>query len=114
MSSCNSRILKVRLSASCRICQSIVSYLQTTLSVGKFRSPITTLLPGVCPPESEVATFQAVLPDTWDGNLRPLVLQFAGTGDHYFWRRRTLMAKPLVKERKVGSIILGEEQRINL
>lgn len=73
---------------------------------GKFQSPITTLLPGACPPESEVAHFQVVLPDTWDGNLRPLVLQFAGTGDHYYWRRRTLMAKPMVKERKVGSIIL--------
>ena len=52
---------------------------------------------------------KAVLPEKWDkSGSRPLVLHFAGTGDHYFWRRRTLMAKPMVKEKKVGSIILGK------
>lgn len=83
---------------------------------GEFRSPICDMLPGVLPPESEVAYFQAVLPEKWKNKAddktnwveghRPLVLQFAGTGDHYFWRRRTLMAKPLIKEMNIGSIII--------
>uniref|UniRef100_A0A1B6F594 Uncharacterized protein n=1 Tax=Cuerna arida TaxID=1464854 RepID=A0A1B6F594_9HEMI len=30
----------------------------------------------------------------------------AGTGDHYFWRRRQLIAKPLLKEAGIGSILL--------
>jgi hypothetical protein len=65
------------------------------------------ILPEVCPPECARAHFQAVLPEVWPGPGRPVVLQLAGTGDHFFWRRRTLMAKPLVKERGVGSILLG-------
>jgi hypothetical protein len=65
------------------------------------------ILPDVCPPECARAHFQAVLPEVWPGPGRPVVLQLAGTGDHFFWRRRTLMAKPLVKERGVGSILLG-------
>lgn len=74
---------------------------------GQFQSPIETILPDICPQECKTAHFQAVLPEKWDNSgSRPLVLHFAGTGDHYFWRRRTLMAKPLVKERKIGSIIL--------
>lgn len=36
---------------------------------------------------------------------RPLVVQFAGTGDHFYWRRRKLMAEPLAEE-GVASIIL--------
>jgi hypothetical protein len=28
------------------------------------------------------------------------------SGDHYFWRRRRMMALPMVRERGIGSIIL--------
>jgi len=83
---------------------------------GEFRSPICDLLPGILPQEGHIAYFQAVLPEKWKNKAddrnhwmegkRPLVLQFAGTGDHYFWRRRSLMAKPLIKEMNVGSIII--------
>lgn len=73
---------------------------------GEFDSPIVQHLPGVCPKESEKARFQAVLPERWNTRLKPLVLHFAGTGDHFFWRRRVLMAKPMVKERNIGSLIL--------
>jgi hypothetical protein len=83
---------------------------------GEFRSPICELLPGVLPEESQVAYFQAVLPEKWKNRAddrnnwpegkRPMVLHFAGTGDHHFWRRRTMMAKPLIKEMNVGSIII--------
>jgi len=83
---------------------------------GEFMSPICDLLPGILPRESEVVYFQVVLPDKWKNKAndqdrwlegkRPLVLHFAGTGDHFFWRRRSLMAKPLIKEMNVGSIII--------
>ena len=76
---------------------------------GEFKSPLAELVPGVLPPESVTAHFQAVLPHTWSGRWKPLVVHFAGTGDHFFWRRRTLMAKPMIKERNIGSIILGDK-----
>lgn len=78
-----------------------------TLIDGHFESPLAEILPEVLPPECRRAHFQAVLPEHWPANGdRPVVLQLAGTGDHFFWRRRTLMAKPLVKERGVGSLLL--------
>jgi len=41
-------------------------------------------LPGVVPKESEAAHFQIMLPKkwTWKHNLKPVVVQYAGTGDH--------------------------------
>ena len=56
---------------------------------------------------------QAVLPERWNTRLKPLVLHFAGTGDHFFWRRRVLMAKPMVKERNIGSLILGRNNLVD-
>ncbi|KJE97436.1 hypothetical protein CAOG_07296 [Capsaspora owczarzaki ATCC 30864] len=37
---------------------------------------------------------------------QPILIQLAGTGDHYFWRRRHLLAKPLLHDSGIGSIIL--------
>ncbi len=37
---------------------------------------------------------------------RPVCIQFAGTGDHFFYRRRHLMALPMVRERGIASVIL--------
>lgn len=74
---------------------------------GYFPAPLLNHLPEVCPKEIGTANFQAVLPSDWpSGGPKPVVLQFAGTGDHYFWRRRNMMALPLAREQKVGSIIL--------
>jgi len=74
---------------------------------GHFTTPVMNYLPEICPAEIGQAHFQAVLPHDWSSSSsRPVVLQFAGTGDHYFWRRRNLMALPLAKEHGVGSIIL--------
>nr|CAG4645618.1 EOG090X08BF [Lynceus sp. MCZ IZ 141354] len=75
---------------------------------GHFESPFAQHLPGLVPLESEKAYFQILLPRTWKwkNNLKPVCLQLAGTGDHYFWRRRTLMAKPLLKEHNIASILL--------
>lgn len=74
---------------------------------GHFISPLVHYLPDVVPKESHKAYFQILLPTTWrHPRLKPMCLHLAGTGDHKFWRRRTLVAKPLLKESCVGSIIL--------
>lgn len=80
-----------------------------TVLEGQFTSPLANHLPEVCPKKVETAYFQAVIPKSWSNDntlLKPLVLQFAGTGDHFFWRRRKLMALPLAREHSIGSIIL--------
>jgi len=77
---------------------------------GEFNSPILRFLDDdIIPPEVQTSHFQAILPKAWTSQseqFRPLVLQFAGTGDHYYWRRRGLMAVPMLRERGVGSIII--------
>ncbi|XP_046453039.1 protein ABHD18-like [Daphnia pulex] len=75
---------------------------------GHFQSPFAHHLPGLVPEESETAHFQMLLPKKWNwsNGLKPMVVQLAGTGDHFFWRRRILMGKPLLNEWNVGSIIL--------
>ncbi|XP_076446925.1 protein ABHD18-like [Babylonia areolata] len=74
---------------------------------GHFTSPFTHHLPGIMPKEVETATFQMILPKQWkDSKHKPMCIHLAGTGDHYFWRRRLLMAKPLLKESGIASILL--------
>ncbi|XP_063606731.1 protein ABHD18-like [Penaeus indicus] len=72
----------------------------------EFVSPFVEQLPGLLPKESEKATFQFVYPKTWRTHLRPTCLHLAGTGDHGYWRRRMLMAKPLLEESGIASIML--------
>lgn len=74
---------------------------------GYFLSPFDLYLPDLLPTESKNAHFQMILPRKWHSNqFKPVCLHMAGTGDHYFWRRRELLAKPLVQEGGVASIIL--------
>ncbi|XP_048482294.1 protein ABHD18 [Plutella xylostella] len=74
---------------------------------GFFTSPLERLLPGLVPEAARSAHFQVVLPAQWrDPNSKPVCLHLAGTGDHFFWRRRNLMVKPLLKEAGIGGIIL--------
>lgn len=76
---------------------------------GHFISPFGQYLPDLVPDESKKAYFQVLIPKAWDqdnSEFRPMVLHMAGTGDHYYWRRRNLIAKPLLKESNIGSIIL--------
>ncbi|GAB6026012.1 hypothetical protein CHUAL_011975 [Chamberlinius hualienensis] len=73
---------------------------------GHFRTPFADYLPDVVPKESQTAYFQMLLPKQWRTHLKPVCLFLAGTGDHHFWRRRNLLAKPLLKESGIGSIIL--------
>lgn len=49
---------------------------------GRFHSPFEHHCPGLLPPQSELAYFQALLPTRWPGRLRPTVVHLAGTGDH--------------------------------
>nr|XP_027237374.1 protein ABHD18-like isoform X1 [Penaeus vannamei] len=72
----------------------------------EFVSPFVEHLPGLLPKESEKAAFQFVYPKTWRTHLKPTCLHLAGTGDHGFWRRRMLMAKPLLEESGIASIML--------
>ncbi|XP_076319533.1 protein ABHD18 [Tachypleus tridentatus] len=82
-------------------------YPQYKVLDGHFLSPLVHHLPGVVPKESQIARFQVLLPKEWPADsLRPVCLHLAGTGDHYFWRRRTLLARPLLKESGIASIIL--------
>ena len=74
---------------------------------GHFKSPFVDQLPGIMPKESETATFQAILPLKWQHQkLKPICIHLAGTGDHGFWRRRTLTAKPLLREAGIASILI--------
>ena len=77
------------------------------IAEGHFTSPLAQHFPGLLPKESEKAHFQVIVPKKWSKNGRkPMCLHLAGTGDHYFWRRRNFMAKPLMKESGIASILL--------
>ncbi|XP_020280839.1 protein ABHD18 isoform X2 [Pseudomyrmex gracilis] len=74
---------------------------------GHFESPFAKHLPGIMPDKTKTAYFQMVLPSKWSSyKIKPICLHLAGTGDHFFWRRRNLIAKPLLKESGIGSILL--------
>ncbi|XP_008279127.1 protein ABHD18 isoform X2 [Stegastes partitus] len=72
---------------------------------GFFISPLEYLVPGILPPEAVKARFQFIVPKRWQKN-RPVCIHLAGTGDHFFWRRRTLMARPMIKEAGMASLLL--------
>ncbi|KAM9357390.1 protein ABHD18 [Symphorus nematophorus] len=72
---------------------------------GYFISPLEHLVPGILPPEAVKARFQFIVPKRWHKD-RPVCIQLAGTGDHFFWRRRTLMARPMIKEAGMASLLL--------
>ncbi|CAK1590324.1 unnamed protein product [Parnassius mnemosyne] len=74
---------------------------------GYFLTPLEKYLPGIVPEIAQKAHFQALLPVHWpEPGCKPVCLHLAGTGDHFFWRRRNLMVKPLLKEAAIGGIIL--------
>lgn len=74
---------------------------------GYFVTPLERYLPGIVPEIAQKAHFQAILPMHWPvPECKPVCLHLAGTGDHFFWRRRNLMVKPLLKEAGIGGIIL--------
>lgn len=76
------------------------------LMEGHFLSPFSLYMADVMPKEVEIARFQMIMPKSWNSKLKPICVHLGGTGDHYYWRRRTLLAKPLLKESGIASIIL--------
>ncbi|XP_036407209.1 protein ABHD18 [Megalops cyprinoides] len=72
---------------------------------GHFISPLEHSVPGILPPESVKARFQFIVPKRWR-KYKPVCIHLAGTGDHFFWRRRTLMARPMIKETGMASLLL--------
>lgn len=90
---------EIKITAAKKINSSLTVY------KGEFMSPLTKFIPKALPPESEKAYFELVLPNKWK-NKKPICLHLAGTGDHFFWRRRHFMATPLAKQYSMGSIIL--------
>ncbi|XP_046871295.1 protein ABHD18 [Hypomesus transpacificus] len=72
---------------------------------GYFISPLEEIVPGILPPESVKARFQFIVPKKWKRHS-PVCIHLAGTGDHFFWRRRTLIARPMIKEAGMASLLL--------
>ncbi|XP_012890326.1 PREDICTED: uncharacterized protein C4orf29 homolog [Dipodomys ordii] len=73
---------------------------------GHFVSPMAHYVPGIMPIESVIARFQFIVPKEWNSKHRPVCIHLAGTGDHHYWRRRTLMARPMIKEARIASLLL--------
>ncbi|XP_026522797.1 protein ABHD18 [Notechis scutatus] len=73
---------------------------------GHFISPLAHYVPDIMPSESITARFQFIVPKRWKSKYKPVCIHLAGTGDHYFWRRRTLMARPMIKEACMASLLL--------
>ncbi|XP_053108222.1 protein ABHD18 isoform X2 [Hemicordylus capensis] len=73
---------------------------------GHFISPLAHYVPDIMPTESITAKFQFIVPKRWNSKYRPVCIHLAGTGDHHFWRRRTLMARPMIKEASMASLLL--------
>ncbi|XP_067645874.1 protein ABHD18 isoform X2 [Eurosta solidaginis] len=70
-------------------------------------TPFELHLPGVVPKAAQEAHFQVILPKKWKDKLfKPMCIHLAGTGDHFYWRRRSFIAKPLLREANIGAIIL--------
>uniref|UniRef100_A0A4W2C0B5 Uncharacterized protein n=1 Tax=Bos indicus x Bos taurus TaxID=30522 RepID=A0A4W2C0B5_BOBOX len=63
-------------------------------------------VPDIMPVESVIARFQFIVPKEWNSKYRPVCIHLAGTGDHHYWRRRTLMARPMIKEARMASLLL--------
>ncbi|KAL4675185.1 hypothetical protein H8957_008862 [Semnopithecus entellus] len=73
---------------------------------GHFVSPMAHYVPDIMPIESVTARFQFIVPKEWNSKYRPVCIHLAGTGDHHYWRRRTLMARPMIKEARMASLLL--------
>jgi len=75
---------------------------------GKFVSPMAIHFPNLMPPEATTAHFQLILPrdHRFGVDSIPIGICYAGTGDQGFTRRRMLTAAPLVRDYRIGTIII--------
>lgn len=83
------------------------SYADFEVANGRFRSPLVDYVGDVVHPDIAEARFQILIPKEWSSSTgyRPMCIHLAGTGDHYFWKRRHLMVRPLLAK-GIGAIIL--------
>ncbi|XP_060757141.1 protein ABHD18 isoform X2 [Neoarius graeffei] len=88
-----------------RCCFQVEDHSDCRIHSGHFVSPLEHFVPGILPAESVKASFQFIVPKKWKRH-RPVCIHLAGTGDHFFWRRRTLMARPMIKEAGMASLLL--------
>jgi len=73
---------------------------------GRYVSPINTIFTNerIWPRECHNGSFQIILPR--HGTINGIAIHTAGTGDHGFTRRAELIAKPLLTEHNVASVIM--------
>jgi len=81
-------------------------YKNYTIIEGSLTTPFNDLIGDLMPEVVKTAKFQLLLPNVWKTKHRPVVFHYAGTGDQNYWRRRLLLAKPLLFEHNVASLIL--------
>ena len=67
---------------------------------GSFKSPLSSYVD--LPPEVQTCHFWSSIPKN---NCRATVIHFAGTGDHFFWKRKIFLSKHLLMH-NIGSIIV--------
>ncbi|XDA85192.1 hypothetical protein R6Z07F_014969 [Ovis aries] len=80
---------------------------------GHFVSPMAHYVPDIMPIESVIARFQFIVPKEWNSKYRPVCIHLAGTGDHHYWRRRTLMARPMIKEARMASLLRSSLKNVS-
>eukprot|EP00050_Salpingoeca_kvevrii_P001679 m.176457 g.176457 ORF g.176457 m.176457 type:complete len:376 (+) comp10430_c0_seq5:2710-3837(+) len=73
-----------------------------TVYEGRFLSPLSLLYPSLMSPECAEAIFELVVPNKGADHC---CIHLAGTGDHFFWRRRQFLALPLASQ-GISSVIL--------
>ncbi|XP_007951177.2 protein ABHD18 [Orycteropus afer afer] len=71
-----------------------------------FLPSLATDVVDLIPVQSWTPRFQFIVPKEWNSKYRPVCIHLAGTGDHHYWRRRTLMARPMIKEARMASLLL--------
>ncbi|XP_045887065.1 protein ABHD18 [Micropterus dolomieu] len=74
---------------------------------GFFISPLEHLVPGILPPEAVKArNFYKFIKKEKLKYHMVISIHMAGAPSHFFWRRRTLMARPMIKEAGMASLLL--------
>lgn len=78
-----------------------------TILEGSFPTPFVNHIPELIPDPSKTCRFQFIVPKKFKHTKhKPVVFHFAGTGDQQYWRRRLILAKPLMTEYSVASLLI--------
>ncbi|VDM25115.1 unnamed protein product [Hydatigera taeniaeformis] len=74
---------------------------------GSFVSPMEDLIPDAMCTRNRISRFQMIIPKKWKSDHRPVCLHFAGTGDHFYYRRRVFLANQLIDDGIASVIIMN-------